>query len=333
VPFPYGVRSAEGIVNEYSEFFSIRSNRNDFHLAQPQFDVGYDYLFMVERELDQDDCTQWRTKFDFRYYPGGPLNRSENALVLAALHFSAKQGHPTKVHIETYGRLRSHLAQALRIRERIDRLDLRHRDAWDVIEQDSVGVIVLKRSGRILECNRLARGILEAADSLVSDGCTLAASRSIDDRALKLLVGSAITDIGGSGNLAIARRGKDRPYSIVVSPIIDHSKSNLPRDARVMILINDPDGSADVPSDLLRAHYGLTRKEADLAVLLTRNLTIRECSGELGIAETTVRRHLATILSRTDLHRQADLVRQVLSLPGPRPQPSPPPLTTRWFGA
>lgn len=91
-----------------------------------------------------------------------------------------------------------------------------------------------------------------------------------------------------------------------------------------MILINDPDGSADVPSDLLRAHYGLTRKEADLAVLLTRDLTIRECSGELGIAETTVRRHLATIFSRTDLHRQADLVRQVLSLPGLRPQPSPP---------
>jgi len=120
-------------IEEYSAFFSRQSDRNDFHLARPEVDIGYDYLTMDERQLDLSDCSRWRAKFDFRYYLGGPLMRSDGAVYLAALQRSAKQGHPQQADIEAYRGLRGHLAQALRIQGRLNNLELRHRDANDIL--------------------------------------------------------------------------------------------------------------------------------------------------------------------------------------------------------
>jgi DNA-binding CsgD family transcriptional regulator len=310
-------------IDEYNAYFSKQSNRNEFHLTHPEVDVGYDYLMLDERALDRSECSQWRAKFGFRYYLGGPVLQSDGVLFLAALQRSPKQGHPQRADIDAYRGLRGHLAQALRIQRRLDDLQLRHRSAWEAIERSALGVVVLDKSGCILECNRLARRVLARADGMVSRDRALCAVRSIDDRALKRLIGLAFGDPVVGGNLSVARRGSDRPYSVIVSPIRGGAELNLPTEVHVLLLINDPDGGQDVATDLLRSHYGLTRKQVELSVLLTKGLTVSDCADRLKIAEKTVRRHLATIFARTDVHRQADLVRLVLSLPGQAPRQWP----------
>jgi len=307
-------------VDEYNAYFSKQSNRNEFHLNHPEIDVGYDYLMLDERGLDRSACSEWRAKFGFRYYLGGPVIRSDETLIFAAVQRSARQGHPQRPDIEAYRGLRGHLAQALRIQRRLDNLELRHRSAWDAIERSAIGVVVLDKSGCIVECNRLALRMLALTDGLLTKGRELRALRPIDDRALKRLVGAAFSSVGVGGNLAIARRGHNRPYSIIVTPIKEGAELKLPAEGRVLVLINDPDSGPDVSTDLLRSHYGLTRKQVHLTLLLTQGLTVNECADKLEIAEKTVRRHLATIFARTDLHRQADLIRLVLSLPRPYPR-------------
>ncbi len=313
--FQVGHGLPQEYTDEYVEFFSKRSNRNNFHLAHPEVDVGYDYLMMDEHQLDRDECTDWRAKFGFRYYMGGPLLRSDDALFLGAIQRSAKQGHPNKADVEAFRSLRGHLAQALRIQKRLKNLDLRHQSAWEAIEHASVGVIVLDDTGRILESNKLARRILALADGLVSEDRKLRAQRPIDDRVLKRLIGSVFDGVGGGGNVAIARRDRERPYSLIVAPVQDRSVFNVPAAGRVLILINDPDSNREIPTDLLRSHYGLTKKQVELTILLAQGLRVSECADKLGIAEKTARRHLATIFARTAVHRQTDLVRLVLSLP------------------
>lgn len=307
-------------VDEYNAYFSKQSNRNEFHLSHPEIDVGYDYLMLDERGLDRSTCSRWRAKFGFRYYLGGPVMRSDEALILAAIQRSAKQGHPQRPDIDAYRGLRGHLAQALRIQRRLDNLELRHSRAWEAIERSAIGVVVLDKSGCIVECNRLALRVFALADGLAAKGRELRALRPIDDRALKRLVGAEFGGVGVGGDLAIARRGHNRPYSIIVTPIKAGAELKLPTEGRVLVLINDPDGGQDVSTDLLRSHYGLTRKQAQLTILLTQGLTVNECADKLEIAEKTVRRHLATIFERTDVHRQTDLIRLVLSLPGLRPR-------------
>lgn len=307
-------------VDEYNAYFSKQSNRNKFHLNHPEIDVGYDYLMLDERGLDRSACSEWRAKFGFRYYLGGPVMRSDDVLFFAALQRSAKQGHAQRADIDAYRGLRGHLAQALRIRRRLDNLELRHSSAWEAIERSAIGVVVLEKSGLIVECNRLALRMLALADGLTTRGCELRALRPIDDQALKRLIGAAFSSVGVGGNLAIARRGHNRPYSIIVAPIRESAGLKLPTEGRVLVLINDPDSGQDVSTELLRSHYGLTRKQVQLTSLLTQGLTVSECADKLEIAEKTVRRHLATIFARTDVHRQADLIRLVLSFPGLRPR-------------
>ncbi|MCW5746152.1 MAG: helix-turn-helix transcriptional regulator [Alphaproteobacteria bacterium] len=307
-------------VDEYNAYFSKQSNRNEFHLNHPEIDVGYDYLMLDERGLDRSACSEWRAKFGFRYYLGGPVMRADGTLFLAALQRSAKQGHPQRPDIDAYRGLRGHLAQALRIQRRLDYLELRRSSAWEAIERSALGVVVLDKSGCIVECNRLALRMLALADGLAAKGRELRAVRPIDDRALKRLVGAAFSSVGVGGNLAVARRGHSRPYSLIVTPIKEGAELKLPTEGRVLILVNDPDSGQDVSTDLLRSHYGLTRKQVQLTILLTQGLTVAECADKLEIAEKTVRRHLATIFARTDVHRQADLIRLVLSLPGLRPR-------------
>ena len=72
----------------------------------------------------------------------------------------------------------------------------------------------------------------------------------------------------------------------------------------VLVLLNDPDQRPELPIALFRRHYGLTKKQADLTMLLVSGRPLSECAEDLAIAEKTACRHLATIFLKTDLHRQ-----------------------------
>ena len=99
---------------EYQAYFSRKSERNKLHLARPDIEIGYDYLFFEVAEIDRHDCYRWRLDFGFRYYLGGPVSRDEDSMVLAALQRTARQGHVGNAEIAAYRLLRPHLAQAVR---------------------------------------------------------------------------------------------------------------------------------------------------------------------------------------------------------------------------
>ena len=59
--------------------------------------------------------------------------------------------------------------------------------------------------------------------------------------------------------------------------------------------------------------YGLTAKEAELAVALAAGGTLSEFAAERGCSELTARTHLKRILSKTGFVRQSELVRALLT--------------------
>jgi DNA-binding CsgD family transcriptional regulator len=71
-------------------------------------------------------------------------------------------------------------------------------------------------------------------------------------------------------------------------------------------------GRETLPSpQRLRLKFGLTRREAALAILLSRGLTLGQAATDLGISEQTARAYLRQIFQKAGVSRQADLVRQV----------------------
>lgn len=67
--------------------------------------------------------------------------------------------------------------------------------------------------------------------------------------------------------------------------------------------------SAEVLMDV----YGLTRTEARLACELAHGTGIEDAAASLAMGVGTARTHLKQILQKTDTHRQAELVRLMLS--------------------
>ena len=67
--------------------------------------------------------------------------------------------------------------------------------------------------------------------------------------------------------------------------------------------------------------FGLTQAESSLAADLLSGLDLREIAERRGRSVNTVRTHLASLMAKTDVNRQSELVRLLASLPGSEATP------------
>ncbi len=304
---------------DFALYFSRESERNVLHQTRPDIDISYDYMMHDERSIDRHACYRFRQDHGLRYYVGAVLMRAPDLLILANVQRGPGQGHVSQADIDTFRLLKNHLARAVQVGSRLADLDMRERSAWAVIENFHVAVVTLGHNGRVRRCNKAARRIIDAGDGMRCEGGMLKARRPIDDKALQALIASALRDFpaGTGGNMALAREAKVRPYSVTVMPVPAVAEFEALSGDHVLMLVSDPDGAPAEQGDILRRHYGLTRKQSELAMMLASGRPLGDCADALGIAEKTARRRLETIFARTGLHRQVDLVRLVLSLPQP----------------
>ena len=81
-----------------------------------------------------------------------------------------------------------------------------------------------------------------------------------------------------------------------------------------VVFLRDPESSGAQPSqELVRRLFGLTRMEAQLALLLTEGLTLDEADEQMNVRRNTARTHLRSIFSKTGVTRQTMLVRLLLN--------------------
>ncbi len=64
----------------------------------------------------------------------------------------------------------------------------------------------------------------------------------------------------------------------------------------------------------LAAAYGLTRAEAGVALAVVEAGGLARAASRLGISRSTARTHLQHVFQKTGVHRQAELVRLLLTL-------------------
>ncbi|WP_137940070.1 hypothetical protein [Chitinivorax sp. B] len=89
-----------------------------------------------------------------------------------------------------------------------------------------------------------------------------------------------------------------------------------------MVLVSDPRKTRRGAAAQLRALFGLTPAEATLALELAAGRSLNELSEETGRSVDTLRTQLKCVFSKTDTHRQSELVSLLLRLP-PVPQATP----------
>ena len=191
----------------------------------------------------------------------------------------------------------------------------------DAMDSLTLATIVLDEHGRMVHSNRLAEEVLAERDGIsASDDRIVLAGRE-DGHRFRELVTRAV-DQFSSNRPAVAQamrvtRPSGRPaYEIVVRPTPQGLLADDRRlSARVAVVIGSDVGErapAELSAEAVQQFFGLTRKEAALALRLAAGRSLLEAARDQGISLNTARAHLRAIFAKTGIDRQSRLVGALL---------------------
>jgi len=196
------------------------------------------------------------------------------------------------------------------------RLDLLER----VIDQHLAGLLLVNDDGKVEFCNATARVLCAGNDGLALTNGTLGTTQSRANEPLQrrldgALAASRSAAAADAGFLSIPRPSGKAAYRVVVMPL--HAGEPTPVTGKAAaVLITDPSAPTANTLGQVRQFFGLTPREAELAVALIRGATVSEAAGFMGVSENTARVHLQGLFRKTGTHRQVDLLRALAGIPG-----------------
>ncbi|MBS9535426.1 helix-turn-helix transcriptional regulator [Mycobacterium sp. M1] len=181
----------------------------------------------------------------------------------------------------------------------------------DVLEQCPRPAVVLGRDGVVLAANGPAMTLLACADGLRIDH--LGRLEAVAPEAHTTLVRRITMAAGSAGptrsgaRFAVPRPSGRSPYRVEVLPLGDAAAP------AVLVAIVDPAGQPELHQQFWRQRFGLTATESTVAAALVHGHGLQSVADQLGVSLSTVRTHQQHIFQKTQTHRQAELVRLLLT--------------------
>jgi DNA-binding NarL/FixJ family response regulator len=186
------------------------------------------------------------------------------------------------------------------------------RNAASAFDRFLIGVVVLDSAGKVRLVNKEAQRILDEHDGFgLSEGMLKGASAKQTNRLREC------TELGLSGEsedeiISFPRLSSKRPYLVLVPG--QRQKEGDESDTLVLLVI-DTEQRTKVSGETLVRLYNLTPAETRVALMLIDGKRLDQIAEELDVAQTTIVFHLKNLFRKTETHRQADLVRVLLSVP------------------
>ena len=201
------------------------------------------------------------------------------------------------------------LSRAAHLQYELERLRWKSSLGLHALHRLAAGVIVTDARGRVIEMNRAAEIILQRGDALSVREHRLCARRADEDSKLApLLTAATAREMGpaGAGGAFIRRAAGRMGYKLTVVPL----RGDLTIDGRplAMVIITDPDAQSLSASDLADC-FGLSPAESRLALALVTGKKLADIAVVFGVRITTLRTQLSSILRKTGVERQIDLLR------------------------
>ncbi len=185
-----------------------------------------------------------------------------------------------------------------------------------IIENEGKGIIVLDKNLNITLMNKSASDILSKKEGLelTKEGIEIT-NPVISLQFKKYLKRLYSTDlIKENLLLKIPKKRKEGNIILQIFPITDKCdfNGNL---KNIIIIIYDTLALGFPDPSFLSQTFQFTPQENKIALLLSKSLDLKEIAKELEISLHTVRTHLKHIYSKTNISRQAELIKLLLSLP------------------
>ena len=232
---------------------------------------------------------------------------------------SMEQGPMEEDSIRLLNLLLPHIQKALEIRNVIAVAHQRLASAEAMVDASATATFLLTREGRVLHRNAAAELLLRETVALALHDGTLIATEARFKEPLRKLFQDAAVPVSSQWKaepvhaLALHRSSGKKPLQLLASPLPpshrDRSKADL------VLLVTDPEKPLSFPDDVLRALYGLTPAQTEVANGLLTGYTLDEIATLRRVSLGTVRQQVKSILNRTGTSRQSDLIKLLMTLP------------------
>ena len=212
-----------------------------------------------------------------------------------------------------------HLRRALNLHLEVNQDRKVNQLYSQAMAQLMVGAIVLDEHGRVLECNPMAKAIVQMNDGLTIKDGQLEASYAADNRRLQRLVRDVVDGAGKPSKLrpieaiSISRPSGKVSWGLVVQSITPDAWTEGKHRPSAAVFLRDSDSKAMPPVKLAQELFQLIGAETMLAIQLANGLSLEEAAEALNIKRNTARAHLRSIFSKTGVRRQTELVRIFLN--------------------
>jgi DNA-binding CsgD family transcriptional regulator len=207
------------------------------------------------------------------------------------------------------------LAKAARLHTELGSLGWEPAIALRALDQLAAAVIVADSDGRVIQANRAAERVLQRGDGLTVRDGKLGALHVFDSARFEASIAAAAAEqkTGAAiGRMRIRRHDGHPPYMLTVAPL----GADLALYGRSLALIVFGDPDEKTPSEReLAEFFRLSPAESRLAVALLAGKKLVEIAGDFGVQITTLRTQLSSILRKTGVTRQVDLIRLLSNIP------------------
>jgi DNA-binding CsgD family transcriptional regulator len=287
-----GLSKAAGVVCSSEELCSREELRTTeiYNDLMTRFGMEYGMFGVME-----NSPSRWASVSLFREESGSSFNASE----LEILQFlSPHMRRAFNLHFEFSGMK----ALSLGLQKSLDML--------------TTGVIFFDAQGEIAYMNRTASTIVSQRNGLLATHRGLSAEAPTESALLINTILEAVSRSNGIGisrqvSIQVSRRARPA-LQIAISPIRDQA-IDASNPVAAVALITDPLLRHRPSQDILRSLFGLTPAECRVALLLGDGHSPREISQMVGVSFNTVRSQIRSIFLKTDVKRQGELIRLLLT--------------------
>jgi len=250
------------------------------------------------------------------------LEKSANCCAYLSVSRSAASGMVDEEMRRRMAFVVPHVRRAILIGKAIDFKQAEAATFAEVLDGLSCGLLLIDCCGRIVHANPAGNEILANADFLRSAAGRLIADDGHVDQALRDTVAAA-----GGGDAGIGAKGTALPlvahdggrYVAHVLPLTSGARSRAwaAYAAAAALFVRKAAMERPSPPEVIGKTYNLTPTELRVLLAIVEIGGVPEVAAAFGVAETTVKTHLARLFEKTGTGRQADLVKLVAGFSTP----------------
>ena len=318
---PVHSRFETGLTREGPKYLSMYATKNVLFQGLARAGVGgvrTDYQCIDRGVLEQSEYfNEYMTPNWITHTLGIVISQDQGNITWMSLNRSRRERPFVAEEAQPLAVLGPHLRRANELSQRLGILEAKKQAAEGMFDGMVQGVSFLDANGKIVFANKVARQLNSRSDGLGIRHDQFHAATSAETTQLQQLITAAIPGDRDTarlgGTMAVARPNGGTSFAVFVAPLPPHEQVYPSLGSpTVAVVVSDPERPLTVPLAYLRQAFGLTTQEAKLASILAGGSDLRAAAVHLNITYETARTHVARVLAKTGVKRQAELVQLVL---------------------